>query len=205
MTDDMNAKAQRILKELARMVQQEGAEEAIKDDTPPKKMLSDADCEALLRIPIVERIECLPGEVKVHLRAFTAKDVDGLREGREIPHGSHILILDDAHIDASFRLLVRDIPHPNMRSSGRPCWGNARRTAEALILRRKYAELIALTCEFLQVYCKEGYAPQQIIGWCADCAYRAHPLIPVKCGHPPCNERWTVPCDMCTFFTPREG
>ena len=188
------------------MVQQEGAEEAIKDDTPPKKMLSHADCEALLRIPIVERIECLPGEVKVHLRAFTAKDVDGRGEDIEVARGSCILVDGDTYMFTSYRLLVKDtLYHPNMRSSGMPCWGNARHTAEALILRRKYTELIALTCEFLQVYCKEGYAPQQIIGVCAVCAYRAHPLIPVKCEHPSCDERWTVPCDMCTFFTPREG
>ena len=170
------------------------------------KLLSDAEKDAILRIPLVSDVQVKDDKILITLKAFQSTDYYGRRPPLDIPEGASIEIIasvvadkDRIHIhgcDAHFNI------HPEYHT---PCWGTGgmKHTVYSLLHDREYVILANLACEFVQVYNAEdpferrGSEPP---GSCEVCVFHDPQLL---CRHPRKTDRWTVPHSQCTYCTRR--
>lgn len=159
-------------------------------EIPPKRLLTDAERDAIMCIPIVESIVEYSGEVLVRLKKFVSTSVNT---------DSTIVIAAGAtiRIRPLMSIKVKSCwTHPNVfGNEGFPCFGNIDKDIGELLWLEDYASVIAVTCEFLQVFCEDWEDDDERYS-CGDCIHDDG----AACMHPQWNDSWTYPIRECAYY-----
>ena len=164
--------------------------------------LTDAEREAILRIPIVADVECQKSTIRVTLKAFQSVntcDDDGASEDVHEYTAGKVIFINTSTDPRKVIGLGFSHYHGNGTYI---CLGNIHNEVRELIEQKDWLAIINIMCEFVQCYCEEPgegeEEDEEEEGCYDDCAYYNHP----RCTHPEWNKHWQVPTVYCDYYEP---